>query len=468
MAITPKYDSLIDDVREKDLVTIGDPVSGGSANQVLYTDASGNVAGSNNFTYSAANLLALTSSAGITSAGAGTASEKFGLNASANGNNSTAIGNGATANFNDSVALGTNAVASAIQTFALGENSVASVQYGVAIGTGATANGVFGTTIGYSSTAGNTSTHIGSAGTSTGASVAIGFGQNSASSQLVIGSDGIINDVYIGNNASNGTPGTGFTIQPTVGSGTNISAGSITIAGARATGTGTGGDVVFKTSSVLGSGTTLQSLTERLRIGWGTAGITVNANMLFNAVNLLTDTTTGMKIGTATNQKIAFFNSTPIVQPGATTDLGTVLSNLGLRAAGTAYPITTSGTATLSGTVAITGNAVTADNVIFNNNAITAVANAATVPVTFRQSTVTNNSAAGLTITITTTSAVDGQLLVVRVKDFSAAVQTITWVNTENSTVTAPVASNGSTTLPLTVGFMYNSATTKWRCIASA
>lgn len=195
---------------------------------------------------------------------------------------------------------------------------------------------------------------------------------------------------------------------------------------------------------------------------------TFTADVTHSAVNIVTDTTTGMKIGTATSQKIGFYNSTPIIQPVATTDLGTALSNLGLRAAGTAYPVTTSGTVTLSGTVALTGNGMTADNLIWNNNAITASGNAATVPVTFRHSTVTNNSAATLTITITTTSAVDGQMLLIRIKDFSAVAQTITWVNTENSTVSAPTTSNGSTTLPLTVGFQYNSATTKWRCIASA
>lgn len=108
------------------------------------------------------------------------------------------------------------------------------------------------------------------------------------------------------------------------------------------------------------------------------------------------------------------------------------------------------------------------NNIIDVNNAITASGNAATVPVTSRLSTVTNNSAATLTITMTTASAVDGQMTVVRILDFSAVAQTITWVNTENSTVTAPTTSNGSTTLPLTVGFMYNNATSKWRCIASA
>lgn len=108
------------------------------------------------------------------------------------------------------------------------------------------------------------------------------------------------------------------------------------------------------------------------------------------------------------------------------------------------------------------------NNIVDVNNAIAASSNAATVPITFRLSTVTNNSAATLTITMTTTSAVDGQMTIVRILDSSAAAQTITWVNTENSTVTAPTTSNGSTTLFLTVGFIYNGGTSKWRCIASA
>jgi len=50
-----------------------------------------------------------------------------------------------------------------------------------------------------------------------------------------------------------------------------------------------------------------------------------------NAVNIVTDTTTGFKIGTATNQKISFFNATPVVQPTAVvdaTDAATVITQL--------------------------------------------------------------------------------------------------------------------------------------------
>ena len=51
-------------------------------------------------------------------------------------------------------------------------------------------------------------------------------------------------------------------------------------------------------------------------------------------VNLHFDSTTGTKIGTATTQKLAFFNSTPIVQPVNTVSINDLLVNLGLRATG--------------------------------------------------------------------------------------------------------------------------------------
>ncbi len=102
------------------------------------------------------------------------------------------------------------------------------------------------------------------------------------------------------------------------------------------------------------------------------------------------------------------------------------------------------------------------------NNAVTAASNAATVPVIYRLTTVTNNAAGAVAITLTTSGATDGQLVIVRFYDFSAVSQTLSWVNTENSTVSVPTASLGSTTLPSTVGFMFNFQTTKWRCIASA
>lgn len=93
--------------------------------------------------------------------------------------------------------------------------------------------------------------------------------------------------------------------------------------------------------------------------------------------------------------------------------------------------------------------------------------NAGTVPATRGINNFTNSSAATMAITMATAGASDGQFSTVRIYDFSAAAETIGWTNTENSTVSAPTTSAGSVTLPKTVTFQYNGATSKWRCIES-
>lgn len=53
--------------------------------------------------------------------------------------------------------------------------------------------------------------------------------------------------------------------------------------------------------------------------------LVIAGNLTIEASNIITDTTTGTKIGTATTQKLGFFNATPVVQPTAlTTQLTTV------------------------------------------------------------------------------------------------------------------------------------------------
>jgi hypothetical protein len=94
--------------------------------------------------------------------------------------------------------------------------------------------------------------------------------------------------------------------------------------------------------------------------------------------------------------------------------------------------------------------------------------NAVTVAITTQSSKLTNNSSATATITLATASAVDGQSLVVRFYDFAGTPETLTWVNTENSSVSVPTTSNGSTTLPVTVAFVFNGGTSKWRCAGVA
>ncbi len=57
--------------------------------------------------------------------------------------------------------------------------------------------------------------------------------------------------------------------------------------------------------------------------------VLIVGNLTLSAKNLITDTTTGMKIGTATGQKIAFFNSTPIVQPTTAVAAATFVAGAG-------------------------------------------------------------------------------------------------------------------------------------------
>jgi len=71
--------------------------------------------------------------------------------------------------------------------------------------------------------------------------------------------------------------------------------------------------------------------------------------------NISTGATNGTMLG-LTGDKIGFFGTTPVVKPIATVDLITGLSNIGLRTAGTAVPISTSGTSVFSGALTMSGN----------------------------------------------------------------------------------------------------------------
>ncbi len=79
-----------------------------------------------------------------------------------------------------------------------------------------------------------------------------------------------------------------------------------------------------------------------------------------DAVNIVLNGTTGTKIGTATTQKLAFWNATPIVQPANTVDYVESLVNLGLRASGgtasATFPGALSCAALTATSIAGTGN----------------------------------------------------------------------------------------------------------------
>lgn len=175
--------------------------------------------------------------------------------------------------------------------------------------------------------------------------IAIGTGATpQATNQMVLGSDLTkINDVYIGNGVTNSTAATDVAINASGGNGTNKVGGKLTLAGGKGTGNAVSSQILFQLPTVGTTGTTLQTLSTRMTLDY--ASLT-----LPDAFNLIVNATTGTKIGTATTQKLGFYNATPVVQQLATADLGTALSNLGLRASGTAYPITTTGLVVLANT----------------------------------------------------------------------------------------------------------------------
>lgn len=223
------------------------------------------------------------------------------------------------------------------------------------------------------------------------------------------------------------------------------------------------------------------------------ATVTTNANLtgvitsVGNVTSIASQTGTGTKfvvdtsptlvtpnlgVATATSiNKVAITapatSATLTIADGKTLTASNTLTLAGTDSTTMTFPSTNATIARTDAAQTFTGTQ-TFSQVNLTANAITASGNAATVPITSGRNIVTNNSAATLTITLTTTSAVNMQTCIVQILDASAVAQTITWVNTEDSTVTAPTTSNGSTTLPLTVGFIYNSATSKWRCVAKA
>lgn len=159
--------------------------------------------------------------------------------------------------------------------------------------------------------------------------------------------------------------------------------------------------------------------------------------------------------------------STLTIVDGKTLTVNNTLALSGTDSTVMTFPTTTATIARTDAAQTFTGTQTFAQT-IQTVQAITVASNAGTADVTHGNQTFTNSSAATMAITIATTSAVDGQLKIIRIYDFSAVTQTIGWTNTEDSTVTAPTTSNGSTTLPLTVGFQFNGSTSKWRTIAKA
>lgn len=151
----------------------------------------------------------------------------------------------------DNVAVGYNAmngITAAQRTVAIGKSALASgdISYSVAVGNSTVSTFSNVILLGYQATA-------------------------TAQNQMIIGATGsdaplrgVISNVYY--NGVTYTSASSVTINACGGSGTNNAGASFTIAGGKGTGTGAGGNIIFQTSTVGASGTTLQTLATRVTV----------------------------------------------------------------------------------------------------------------------------------------------------------------------------------------------------------
>lgn len=216
--------------------------------------------------------------------GTGTDSLRLGRGTSATTSASVAVGVFANATTGaGALAFGGSANATSTGALAFGGSCTASADGSVAIGSSGLSSGIGAIGVGNSvSAVGTYSLAIGQdADTYSGdnGSIALGFyAKTSGAGQLVVGGDlnapYTLLEGYFGRGPVSATPGSGFSINATGGSGTNIAGASLIIAGGKATGNAAGGSVQIQTSTVGSSGTTLQTLTTRVIItNTGSVGI---------------------------------------------------------------------------------------------------------------------------------------------------------------------------------------------------
>lgn len=207
----------------------------------------------------------------ISCPGAGASSERFGVGSLAAGSNAFAFGSFASAAGASSVAIGGSASAPNTNGIVLGTSSSIGADGAIAIGGSVIANGVGAVAIGNSSEGrGDYSVAVGQdAATAVGhtGSVTVGFlATSTAGGQLIVGGDlgapYTLLDSYWGRGVLSATPTT-FSFNGTSGSGTNIVGGALRIAGGRSTGNALGGSVTIATSPSGGSGSSLNTATDR-------------------------------------------------------------------------------------------------------------------------------------------------------------------------------------------------------------
>lgn len=230
---------------------------------------------------------------------------------------------------------------------------------------------------------------------------------------------------------------------------------TMTVVGADVTitGSGTATFTYPTTSDTLAGLGTAQTFTAAQTFSLATV---MNGGATMNATTITTDTTTGLKIGGSTSQLLGFFGVTPLSQRAATTDLGVVLSSLGLRATGTAYTITTSGAVSFTGTTG-TSTLTNSSSGSFTGSATagvgglsfttTARAVASTLVVTSPYTSLCNATTASFTLTLPAASVKNG--ISFWFKKIDASANTITLQRAGTDTI------DGATTFVLSTQYKY-------------
>ena len=326
-------------------------ISGGGANRFLFENSSNQVSEvAKDFYFQTASPFAHVIASGRSGTITGVNASVFGYNAAfslTSGTNNTAVG------YNALYAVTTTNYSTAIGASALenstGASNTAVGYYSQGIASGAGANN---TSIGDNSlrgrTSGNRNVALGAESlftlTTGSYNVAIGFeacytgnlsgtigigyfANPTASNTGVIGSnqsESRLDAIYFNGATSSGGSIYDIILSGSGGSGSNAASANMSLQGGAPTGTSTtGGALNLRGYTALGSGSTAQTATTVLQI---TNATTVTVS---NAVNFVFNATTGTKLGTATTQKLGFWNTTPIVQPTTAVAAATVVSGTG-------------------------------------------------------------------------------------------------------------------------------------------
>ena len=172
-----------------------------------------------------------------------------------------------------------------------------------------------------------------------------------------------VKDFYFGQMPFTADAGSGFVnivFYAPSGSGTDIGGANFTLAAGRGTGTGTPGDFIIRTSNTTTTGSTLQTLADRIRVAGGTGVVTI-ANLA----------------GTGSRMVVADSSGVLSTQAIPTGNAGTVTS------IATTGPIT-GGTITSTGTIGITQATTSTDGYLSSTdwNTFNNKQNTLTNPVT--------------------------------------------------------------------------------------